>query len=110
MSAQDKDTSALVEGEELAVAAEAGELVFGETIDADTILPSTADDDSFVVTMVRLRAGQRKRAEAEARKRGLDLSELIRGWVDEGLAEVEDDYQVSAADLKRILAGMRRTG
>ncbi|MGV9540102.1 hypothetical protein ACWDSF_02075 [Nocardia beijingensis] len=110
MSAQDKDTNALVEGEELAAAAEAGELVFGERIDADTILPSTADDDSFVVTTVRLRAGQRKRAEAEARKRGLDLSELIRGWVDEGLAEVEDDYQVSAADLKRILAGMRRTG
>ncbi|MGY1976488.1 hypothetical protein [Nocardia gipuzkoensis] len=84
--------------------------MFGETIDADTILPSTADDDSFVVTMVRLRAAQRKRAEAEARKRGLDLSELIRGWVDEGLAEVEDDCQVSAADLKRILAGMRHTG
>ncbi|MEU5763219.1 hypothetical protein [Nocardia sp. NPDC047648] len=61
MSAQDKDTNALVEGEEQAAAAQAGELVFGETIDADTILPSTADDDSSVVTMVRLRAGQRKR-------------------------------------------------
>ncbi|MGQ4601276.1 hypothetical protein [Nocardia sp. R6R-6] len=109
MSAQDKDTKALLEGEELAAAAEAGELVFGETVDADAVLPSTADDDSFVVTTVRLRLRQRKLAEAEARKRGIDLAELIRGWVDEGLAEVGDDYQVSAADLKRVLAGLRRT-
>ncbi|WP_174188568.1 hypothetical protein [Nocardia barduliensis] len=109
MSAQDKDTKALLEGEELAAAAEAGELVFGEPVDAETVLPSTADEDPFVVTTVRLRMRQRKRAEAEARKRGIDLAELIRGWVDEGLAEVEDDYQVSAADLKRVLAGLRRT-
>ncbi|MGW4126070.1 hypothetical protein [Nocardia sp. NPDC004711] len=111
MSAQDNDIQALTEGEQLAAAAEAGELVLGDTVDAAAVLPAAADVDldAKVVTTVRLTLRQRRRAEEVARRRGIDLAELIRGWVDEGLAEVENDYQVSAADLKRALAGLRRT-
>ncbi|WP_051163482.1 hypothetical protein [Nocardia brevicatena] len=109
MSAQDRDLQALVEGKELADAAEAGELVFGETVDAAAVLPTAAADDPFVVTTVRLTQSQRKRAQKIADERGLDLATLIRGFVNEGLAEAEGDYTVSYADLKRAVAGLRRT-
>lgn len=69
----------------------------------------TDPDDTLVVTTVRLTVRQRRAAEEVAVARGVDLATLIRGWVDQGLAEVESDYQVSAADIKRMLAGLRHT-
>ncbi|MEU6191484.1 hypothetical protein [Nocardia sp. NPDC047038] len=106
MSAQDKDIQALVEGEELAAAAEAGELVFGETVDADAVLPSSADEDPYVVTTVRLRQSQKQRAEQIAKQRGIEVTKLLRGYIDVGLAETETDYMVSYADLKRAMASL----
>ncbi|MGW5220916.1 hypothetical protein ACWEQA_23915 [Nocardia sp. NPDC004085] len=111
MSAQ-KDLQALVEGEELAAAAEAGELVFGETVDADAVLPSAADDDPLVVTTVRLRQSQRQRAQKIADKRGVEVTTVYREFVEQGLKDAEgeaEDYKVSYADLKRAVASLKRT-
>ncbi|MBF6301293.1 hypothetical protein IU459_27675 [Nocardia amamiensis] len=48
-------------------AAETGELVFGETVDADAVLPSTADDDfiEFLVGGVALHRPGRCRADTK---------------------------------------------
>ncbi|WP_330180611.1 hypothetical protein OHB26_30000 [Nocardia sp. NBC_01503] len=113
MSKRHNEYRDLAEAEDLAAAAAAGELIFGATIAADEVLPPPAAvpdsaDDTLVVTTVRLTVRQRRRAEEIARKRGTDLSSLIRGWVDEGIAEDSDDYAVSAAEVKRLLAGLRR--
>ncbi|WP_067816405.1 hypothetical protein [Nocardia inohanensis] len=113
MSAQNNEFRELAEAEELAAAAAAGELIVGEAIDADSVLPPrpatrTSADDTLVVTTVRLTMRQRRRAEEIAAKRGTDLASLVRSWVDEGIAEDEQDYAVSAADVKRMLAGLRR--
>ncbi|WP_157355289.1 hypothetical protein [Nocardia terrae] len=113
MTSENTEFRELAEAEELATAAASGELVFGETLDADAVLPSRSEaptkaDDTLVVTTVRLTVRQRRRAEEIATKRGTDLATLIRGWVDEGISEEEQDYAVSAADVKRMLAGLRR--
>ncbi|MEV6772109.1 hypothetical protein AB0N05_26125 [Nocardia sp. NPDC051030] len=113
MSTKDNDFRGLADAEDLAAAAAAGELIFGDTLDADKVLPSRlavrdTADDTLVVTTVRLTVRQRRRAEEIAAKRGTDLASLIRSWVDEGIAEDDQDYSVSAADIKRMLAGLRR--
>ncbi|WP_067710370.1 hypothetical protein [Nocardia yamanashiensis] len=113
MSARNNEFRELADAEELAAAAAAGELVFGESVDADSALPPRAAvrdtaEDTLVVTTVRLTVRQRRRAEEIAAKRGTDLASLVRSWVDEGIAEDEQDYAVSAADVKRMLAGLRR--
>lgn len=113
MSTQNNEFRELAQAEELAAAAAAGELIYGETLDADAVLPQRdmvpyKADDTLVVTTVRLTVRQRRRAEEIAAKRGIDLATLIRGWVDEGISEDEQDYKVSAADVKRMLAGLRR--
>ncbi|MEC3952800.1 hypothetical protein VMT65_07140 [Nocardia sp. CDC153] len=113
MSMNDSEFRELAQAEELAAAAAAGELIFGETVDADAVLPARESlrdsaDDTLVVTTVRLTVRQRRRAEEIAAKRGVDLASLIRGWVDEGISEDEQDYAVSAAEVKRLLAGLRR--
>ncbi|MEV0297098.1 hypothetical protein [Nocardia sp. NPDC050710] len=111
MSTQNNELDGLVHAESLAAAAAAGELVFGETIDPDTVLPSVADsnpDNALVVTTIRLRQAQKRKVQAEAERRGTDVATLIRGWVDEGLAALDNDYQVSAAALRRAIAELGR--
>ncbi|MFB7715879.1 regulator [Nocardia sp. NPDC058058] len=113
MSKRNNEFRDLAEAEDLAAAAAAGELIYGASVDADDVLPPPAKvpdsaEDTLVVTTVRLTVRQRRRAEEIARKRGTDLTALIRAWVDEGIAEDSDDYNVSAAEVKRLLAGLRR--
>ena len=97
--------------EEMAAAFRAGQVVYGEAVDADEVLPSAdrlpADpDDLLVPTTLRLTVGQRRRAQAIAEERGIDMTTLIRGWVAEGLAEIDNDRRVSLADVRRAIASL----
>lgn len=106
----DSEFRDLAEAEEMASAFRAGQVVYGATVDAAQVLPPAGDvpapDDLLVPTTVRLTVGQRRRAQAIAAERGIDMTTLIRGWVAEGLAEVETDRRVSLADVRRAIASL----
>jgi predicted DNA-binding protein len=46
------------------------------------------------------------RVKAAAANLGVTMSELIREFAEAGLAEIENDRQVSLADLRRLLASL----
>ncbi|WP_433560507.1 hypothetical protein ACQP1O_22720 [Nocardia sp. CA-151230] len=101
------DARALSEAMALADAFEAGELVIDDSEPTPELPPVTEPlDEQLVVTTVRLTLRQRKAIEALCEVRGLDRSALIRGWINEGLAETDDDRKISLADLKRAIAGL----
>ncbi|GAB0102858.1 hypothetical protein JMUB6875_18290 [Nocardia sp. JMUB6875] len=101
------DARALSEAMALADAFEAGELVIDDNESTPELPPVTGPvEEQLVVTTVRLTLSQRDAIQAICEARGVDRSALIRGWINEGLAETEDDRKISLADLKRAIAGL----
>ncbi|QLY28652.1 hypothetical protein [Nocardia huaxiensis] len=101
------DAKVLAETLGLADAFEAGELVIDDSLAVPELPPVPEDpEDILVVTTIRLTRRQREAIQAICDERGMDRSALIRGWIDEGLAENDADRMISLADLKRAIAGL----
>ncbi|MEC3918234.1 ribbon-helix-helix protein, CopG family [Nocardia sp. CDC160] len=101
------DARDLSEAMALADAFEAGELVIDDSAPVPELPPVTEPvEEQLVVTTIRLTLSQREAIQAICEARGVDRSALIRGWINEGLAETDADRKISLADLRRAIAGL----
>jgi predicted DNA-binding protein len=69
--------------------------------------PPGPDNPVMVVTSLRLPLELHERLKAAAGLRGKPFSTLVREWIEQGLAGMEDDQPISRAEALRALAGLR---
>lgn len=68
-----------------------------------------ADPEVLVGRSVRLPLRADEALKRVARERGTTPSDLIRQWIEAGLAELDDDRVVSLAEVRRALASLTPT-
>jgi predicted DNA-binding protein len=84
------------------------DLTFGETL-PDSILPDEAAE-VMVVRSLRLPPDLDERIREIAAERGLKWSVLVRQWIEQEVAALDDDVPISRADALRALASLRPIG
>ncbi|MGH3735494.1 MAG: hypothetical protein ACRDT6_07715 [Micromonosporaceae bacterium] len=70
--------------------------------DAEVTLPSTTA--TTVKTSIKLPLDLHRKVQAAATARDTGVSTLIREWIELGLSELDNDRQVSLADIRRAIA------
>ncbi len=72
----------------------------------DEIPPPSPDTAVWVTTSFRMRPEQHARVKALAAAQGVDMSTLLRGWIDLQIAAASTDAPISLQDALRALAGL----
>ncbi|GAA0422161.1 hypothetical protein Aca07nite_09430 [Actinoplanes capillaceus] len=91
-----------------ATAFAAGDVRYDETAAAP--LPPAPETEPMVPLGLRVPAPLAQQVRAAATQAGVPYSQLIREWIELGLAEMATDKTVSLAVLRRAIAHVAATG
>lgn len=91
-----------------AAAFSAGNVTYDE--DAVVQLPPIPDSEPMVPLGVRLPPALKKQVVDAAQAAHVPYSDLVRGWIEVGLTELQGDQVVSLSALRRAIAHAAQSG
>jgi len=89
---------------------DAGELIYDDSLPVPELPPEATDeemDNVMIVRTFRMPTRLDTKVRTIAKKRGLDVSALLREWIAEMVAADAADVPVSLADIMRAVASVQ---